>query len=1191
MTKRSWTPAQEEAIYAKWIDGDKSSNILVNAAAGSGKTAVLVERIIEKLSENERDPRTTDVDRLLVVTFTNAAAAEMKERVAKALTGKLRAAQSAGDFAAANRFKNQLSLLRTADITTIDAFCMKLLKNYFHLLEIDPNFKIVGQEKGLLEDEAMEELFEECYSAQNESFLLLARLYSESRDDRALAQIILEVYNFLQSLPNPEEWLLEKTNAFLENPWGGYLLEQKNKLVRQAKASLEHALSEMYRYTLGKAPDTDFDAFLAAYPDEEENEVYLAWGTYYHAIVSEYGTACRLLDADWDESFQLFSELSFLALNKRPLFQDKSRTVKDAEEKAVVKAYRDAAKEALLKASGLISGTREEESCQLSERVYPAACALSELVLGFSKKYAEKKAEKNLLEFSDIEHLCLKLLLEHEEVRKELQEKYDEILMDEYQDTNALQESIFHAVSRGDNFFMVGDMKQCIYQFRNSDPTIFKEKCDTYLPISGAENRKITLSANFRSRIEVLDSVNAVFSRMMSEEVGDLVYDEEHWLNLGNTTYQQKNECGYQSECYVLESRPSDSEDEESLDKVELEARFIAGKIRALKDSGYLVREGEEYRPIENRDITILMSSHKAAAEIYTAELSRFGISCYAETGGYFEKNEVRMVLSLIKILQNPRQDIPLLGVLRSPIGRFSDHELTEIRTHSPGSILDAVVSYSREENELARRLSDFLDRLARWRGYAHYMTCDRLLWTLYEETGIYSFAGALIKGEEAQANLRLLFERAKAYEASGYRGLFHFIRYMERLSEREENINSAKMVGEEHDVVRIMTIHKSKGLEFPVVFLAGCGKQFRNDSAKIPMHRRLGLGLEEINFEKSYRMPTAAKKAVTLENRREQLSEEARKLYVALTRAKEKLIVPGVVNEKGGAETLEKRWKSLLPFENSVMSPFAAAGAKSFFDWICPAAMVSEEWHYESVPYDPMLPAEETKYETRQEAKEKIRISDFCYPYADSVYLPTKVSVTELKRLSQASQAAQMAAMPAFLAGEGKLRGAAAGTALHTAMQKIIPKPEMDTDWILSELARLCGEHVLTEAERECISVDAILKFYQGTLGARVLAAKRVYREQTFELLLPAKELYPEETSEEKILLQGVIDCYFEEPDGIVLIDYKSDYYTDSADMRDKYAVQLGWYKRVLERILKKPVKECYLYLFYRHEELLVEV
>lgn len=1187
MPKREWTNEQTDAIYTKYTKDGKRCNVLVNAAAGSGKTAVLAERIVQSIIPSEKNPVPTDINKMLVVTFTNAAAAEMKERISDTLNERLEEA----DCVLAERLKRQQALLYDADIMTIDAFCIKAIRENFQLLDIDPGFSMADNAQlALMSEEAMEEVFEEGYESADEDFLLLCELYSDGRDDKKLADIISEVYNFTRSLPNPENWLKEKAELFLkkeDNPWLTECLRRKNALCKKAYKELKNAIEYIAGYSLGNFDD--IDNVIKNNPPETENVIQFNWGKNYGVLCSEYMAAKELVTADWDRSAEILNYIKFEKWGQVSSVRNKDMEVTDKEIKGYVKGFRDRAKALLQNAAAFVCVPSDELLGRFEKNVYPTARAICNIVKKYEECFTRKKQQRNLLDFSDAELLCLKLFEENKEVCEIFCEKYDEILMDEYQDSNSLQEEIFKKISRGDNTFTVGDMKQSIYRFRRSDPMLFKSKCDSFKNDENAENRKIVLSKNFRSRKEVLESVNSVFERIMSEAAGDIDYDDEQRLNNGNTTYIDANNAscgGYLSECYVLESVAEDGDDDiNQLNKAELEAAFIAHKISELKKNGYMVRDKDSYRKIQNRDITILMSSFKNVADVYIAALNREGIECFAESGGYFDRNEVKMVLSLIKIIQNPYCDIPLLGVLRSPIAGFSDDELAAVRIANEGLIYDALCAYSAGGDELAEKCRKFIERLNRWRDYSKYMTCDRLLWVLYEETGIYAFVGALYGGEEARANLRLLFERAKEYESSGYKGLFHFIKYIERLEKREDDMAGAKLVGEGHDVVRIMTIHKSKGLEFPVVFLAGCGKGFNFKEKNIPMHKEWGIGLEEINAEKNYRVPTLAKMVVSSANKAESISEEERKLYVAMTRAKEKLIVTGVINTKiKPAEEYEKNWDELLESRESKMEPEDVCNASCFMDWIAPVARFEENWIYRSVPYSMYLQdAEEEEIIYDKE----VEISDFEYGREKLTSVPSKISVTELKSGGFFESEIDILPMPAFMMGEKEASGADRGNALHKVMQNLVPITGMDLAYIDKEIKGMTASGILTVEEAELTDGRKILAFYSSDIGKRALKSGSVMRETPFETDIPLSYFEGYEKYDETILLQGVIDCWFEEEGEIVLIDYKSDFYNSPEEVREKYIVQLDWYKYAIEKITGKKVKERYIYMFHNDDTL----
>lgn len=1217
-----WTADQEKAIYAKWRNPEKteSANILVNAAAGSGKTAVLVERIINKLCAPESSPDRCSADSLLVVTFTNAAAKEMQQRIYDSLAKKQAEAEENNNADEAEYLKKQLSLIHSADITTIDAFCLKTVKSYFHLLNIDPDFKIAdAAECEMLKDEAMEELFEQYYPEKEFTDLLC--LFSDGRDDNELAETIREIFDFTRSQPDPHKWLDEKAELLLlEEEKNPYFLTVKKSIYENSSAAASIYKSAL-ELMISAAEDSSFDstagleAFIKSNPPETENDLHFSFGILYKICFNEYFLAKSLQSSSWDISRTLLSGFKFERINASVKLRDKSREINDPEIIEAIKNKRNAAKK-IIKDSifPFLSNSTEEIKKMTAEHIYPMVKGLIKFCKLFEDTYLRKKESKNLREFSDIEHLCLKLFNDFPEVAEEMQNRYTEILMDEYQDSNALQEAIFEKISRGDNLFTVGDMKQSIYRFRSSDPELFKNKCDTYSKDEKAHDRKIVLSKNFRSRREVLDGINSVFEKAMSEEVGGVEYDEDQRLYCGDDGYEERNIgiCGgNKCECYVIMSSPSASEEEEEpISATVCEARFIAKKIREMYDNKYLIRDkrkktvindaGEPeaveefyYRPVCFRDFAIIMSSYKNSALIYQKELSACGIDCYARTGGYFDRPEIKLATALLKAINNPYNDIPLIAVLRSPLFGLSDDELCRIRILNGGSFYDAVGASSTGSGATAEKCRRFLEKLSRWRYMAKLMPVDKLIWLLYEESSVYSFAEA-VYGPDAATNLRLLFTRAKEYENSGYKGLFNFIRFIGKMKKKETDLSSAVMVGEDSDVVRLMTIHKSKGLEFPVVFLAGASKEFNTSdlSGKIILHKELGFGADYISFENSYYMPSVEKKALKIRIGKDMLSEEMRKLYVALTRAKEKLIVTSLSKPSIGeefSEPLPKKhtvWLEAMGV-NGKMKKSAVAAAESFIDWIAPVAMRdSTNWIYSVVPYNDAarldIP-ESTLTDTGSYSKEQtcsIRIDGNIYNSNAEAALPVKLSVTDLKTALITDNAAVLTPAPDFLSGQKGLTGAQKGTAIHYVMQKFIPFEGMSVDSVREFIAQLESKGELSDEEAKAVNPNDIIDFYNTELGKRLMKSSRVVREAPFEIEIPASSVY-ETAGNEKILLQGIIDCYFYEGDEIVIIDYKSDFYTDIDEIAQKYRSQLEYYRLAVEKICKKSVKSTFLYLF----------
>lgn len=1206
-----WTLEQNEAIQSKWRDEGKtlSSNILVNAAAGSGKTAVLVERIIRKLCADYNSPDFCDIENILVVTFTNAAAKEMKQRISDALNQKLSDAISKNDTVCAERLNKQIKKINQADITTIDSFCLKIVKNYFHLINIDPNFRIADTpECELLKDEAIEELFDEEYS--NEKFVNLALMLTDGRDTKEISDIVKNLFKFTRSLPDPQKWYEDYKQKILiyseDNILFKIVKDKINEELNYAKNLLENALIVMAKTVYANCEDLE-DILLKNIP-ETENELYYAFGTYYTAMYNEYNNVTGIIGKKWDDMFKLMKDISFINLRAAPLFKDKDKLIKDKELLDELKQLRTSAKEAVLKAQQFIKSDVEEVINISRENTYPMIAEIIDLCNKFEDIYTKKKQLKNALEFSDIEHMCLNIIRNNKEVRKSLSEKYCEILIDEYQDTNSLQEEIFSSISRGDNMFMVGDMKQSIYRFRSSDPGIFKNKSDTYSKDVCSINRKIVLSKNFRSRKSVIDSINSVFNAVMSETVGEIKYDDDQKLNCGNIDYVDRNEefeNAYKSECYVI---IDGEKDDNSLTSVHLEARFIAKKINELKNNKFLVFDKKKvkkidengdikeeiithYRPVENKDFVILLSSHKNISSVYQTELSNLGIDCYAETGGYFEKNEITMALSLLKMVNNPYNDLPLISVMRLPVFGFSDDELCEIKLCGGNKFYDCVKNAAvNTSDELKNKCIKLLENIEKWRRYKKIMPCDKLIWLLYQETGLYSFCESLY-GEDATSNLRLLFVRAKNFENSGYKGLFNFIRYIGKMQRREEDLSSAATLGENSNVVRIMTIHKSKGLEFPIVFLARCSKEFNLSDArsKILWHKELGFGANYTDIENSFYSKTLQKNALIIKINNELVSEELRKLYVAMTRAKEKLFITAVSKKKNNNEFSDdipveyNKWISSIN-KDGKMSKTYAKSSTNYINWIAPVAIYdSENWAFNIVPYheasqiDIVFKEEDILKKVTE--NKILTISDGEYEFKDSATIQSKISVTQINNINKNS-VVDLVKRPKFLNKNDTVSGAQKGTAIHYIMQKFIPFDSMNEKDVGLFIRSLVENGELTAEEANCVDPSLIIDFYRSDIGKRVLRSDKVFREAPFEIEVPLNQV-TNINSSEKIILQGIIDCYFYEDDKIVLVDYKTDFCDDINEIKEKYRQQIQLYSLAIKKITKKSIKNRFLYLF----------
>lgn len=1252
MGETKWTKEQESAIYTK------GCNLLVAAAAGSGKTAVLVERIIKKITDKENP---MDIDKLLVVTFTNAAAAEMKERIGEAITREL---DKDPDSKVLQR---QLTLLSKANITTIHSFCLNVIRNNFHVLDIDPSFRVADEtETILLRQEVLDEIFDESYEENKvtSEFLSLVESYG-GRDDKKVMEMVESLYHFSQSMPWPENWLEEAIEAF--NVGEDFNFEETTLaeiLVENIKIELEGLKNR-----LKKAVNIlEEDELLDSYKEVIKEDLYFV-----EALIMQESFGSM---AD-----KIFS-YSHSALPRKKLDEH----LKEVKEKAV--KIRNDVKDKLKDLKGNYFQGHEDIKSQL-HGLYPRMKVLKDLVINFSKIYGEKKREKNIVDFNDIEHFCLYILTQFTKedelipssIAVEYRGKFEEVLVDEYQDSNLVQEVILNSVSRQPNIeledvkltvpnlFMVGDVKQSIYRFRQAKPELFLEKYNTYKEDEG-ENRKIKLFKNFRSRENVIRGVNFIFKQIMSKNLGELDYTDEEALNPGAYYPDPEEEINYAGavELHLMEKNSSKSgstlegedaeeePEEDAPDNIKLEASMVCKIIKDLmgsRENPYMVwdKNINNYRRLQYRDIVILMRATKSYAPTFTAELNNTGIPVFADSSsGYFETAEVKTILALLQVIDNPRQDIPLLAVLRSPIFSFSAEEIIDVRLINKElnfyEIINKIVSKDDIEEgeeksnikaldkELINKIEYFHGKLEKWRNRAVNYPLDQFIWALYTETSYYGYVGAMAGGIQRQANLRVLFERAKQYESTSYRGLFNFINFMNKLRYSSGDMGSAKIIGENEDVVRIMSIHKSKGLEFPVVILAGSGKQFNLQDTKksVLFHHKLGLGPEYVDLEKRVSYDTIMKEVIKKKINLETLSEELRILYVAFTRAKEKLIITGMVKDLD--KTVEK-WCDKAKEEGEKIPTYAVMEGKNYLDWIVPPLtrhgdckcllerigvdISSSHWIMDDSHWkiniwgkedfkEEIIEKEERDIlkelevfsQTEEISKFKAEIEkrlQFEYPYKEASVIPAKFSVSEIKRRfspldeenSEDMFKSFILKKPLFLEKVKKFTGAEKGTFMHLVMQNLDLGNTKSIEDIKRQINLMVIEEFLTEEQAESINIYKIFKFLKSDLGQRMKESIKVKRELPFYIEIPSSELYKELPSniydDEKILIQGVIDAFFEEEDGLVLLDYKTDYVEDVEEFKKKYVIQLKYYRRALEKITEKKVKEVYIYSFNKEE------
>ena len=1204
-----WTKEQKQAII------EKGSNILVAAAAGSGKTAVLVERIIKKVVEDE-----IDIDKLLVVTFTNAAASEMRERVLDAIYKKLE------DNPNDEKLLRQITLLNKASICTIDSFCLEVVRNnFFELENLSPNFRIADTtEIELLKQEVIEDIFEKKYEEEDKDFSKLIHTYTSYRDDTPLKDLILKIYNYIQSNPFPEKWLNKKIEMFnlkekieedfSKTEWGKVLLVRIKNELDDAITSLKVAR------------------------DILSNDIELE--NYLNIIIHDIDMLDNLnksLDS-WDNAYKINENIEFIPWKGKRI---------DKTEKDEAKKIRDTVKENLKFLNNILICDSKTANQDISD-MYPILIKLKNLILEFEKEFSKRKREKNIVDFQDIEHFALKILIketdekiESSDIAKKYQEKYEEIAIDEYQDSNLVQEYILNSVSRGNNIFMVGDVKQSIYKFRQAMPELFINKYKKYKNKENKkddDNLKIQLFKNFRSRENVLYFTNLIFQDIMSEELGDIEYNEEEYLNLGANYKESKenlnteiNLIDLSEELEETEENKEDEEnnDEEKVENLELEAKFVANKIKGLVDSKFKIWDNkkEEYRDIKYKDIVILLRSTSTAAPVYEQELLNLDIPVFADSSQeYLESIEIETIMSLLKIIDNPMQDIALVCVLRSYIGKFTDNDLVQIRlsdkydnfyTCMQKAIIDVDI-------KLKEKIQKFLEKLEIWRKEKEYLALDEFIWKIYSDTGYYNYCGLMPNGVLRQANLKMLFQKAKDYESSNFKGLYNFINFIDKLKISSGDMGSAKLIGENENVVRIMSIHKSKGLEFPIVFLSNIGKQFNLNDLKedILFHQEMGIGVKYINYDMQIKYDTLTKASIKDKILLETLSEEMRILYVALTRAKEKLYITGVVRDfEKELENIEAKVEKYKK-ENNKVNPILIRKAKRYLDWILLVYQYEKKECADKVELNIYKKKEllkklikldkeeidvikeiEKKNKNNEKIEEINKILNYKYPNQIDTIIPTKTSVTALKELKN-KNINEMEEMidernisfntPKFLNEnkEENITASRKGTLIHLCMQRLNEKEEYDIRKIESLISDLEAKKIITSKEKEAINPIKILQFTKTNIWKELKSAKKVEKEKPFYINIKAKDIYEEKT-DENILVQGIIDLYYINKDGdLNLVDYKTDYVEKGKEneLINKYKNQLKLYKKALEDVYKKEIKNVYIYSVYLDKQIKIE-
>lgn len=1228
-----WTPEQERAIY------EKDNNILVAAAAGSGKTAVLVERIIEKILD-ENEP--TNIDELLVATFTNAAAEEMRQRIGVALEKALQ------DNPSSYHLKKQLSLLQRASISTIHSFCMNVVRQYSYVLDLDPSFRIGDEmEIDLLKHEVIDELFEERYGEADEDlsmFFAVIDMFSNDRSDIAVEELVLRLHTFAKQNPWPEKWLQEVAAAYdLSADKGEDKLVWLNILKTEIKEQF-NSLKEMNKQAVEIAEAADGPIH------------------YKETLIEDKKIIDKVLDHcnQWDALQEIIKTSTLKALSRQRIECDEAK-------KDDIKAIRAVFRKQLNTLKDSWFSRSLENHLKDMEVLYPVVKELIQLVLQFEEAFLAEKRKRRIIDFNDLEHFTLQILTEESSdgskvvpspIARYYENQFKEILVDEYQDINLVQETIIQSISKQEgpgNVFMVGDVKQSIYRFRHAEPTLFIEKYEKYEKDKKAGTR-IDLAKNFRSRETILSGANFIFKQIFDQSLGDIDYDEAAELIYGNLGYDDYPMADDKIELILINNEGEAKEDSssesdatlEELTKIQLEARLYAQKIKSWFGHGeeellqVFDKDEEVMRDIQYRDIVILLRSMSGASTIVD-EFKKQGIPVYSELrSGYFQAIEIQVMINMLKVIDNPYQDIPLVSVLRSPIVSLNEDQLAQIRlAQKRSSFYEALLEISKGNKEISYIARQFVQDVQNYRELAREGSLSDLIWTIYQKTGYYDFVGGIPGGRQRQSNLRALYDRARSYEETNFRGLFRFLRFIERMEEQNKDLGEARALSEQEDVVRIMTIHKSKGLEFPVVILGEVNKQFnfRDLQENYISNKEYGFATKYIDPIKRISYSTLYYLAVNEEEKRNLLSEEMRVLYVALTRAKEKLVMVGHLNSY---EDAVKQWQQVEEHGDMVLPNQLRKSAKSYLDWIGPALIrhqandllrenklmlstVPESlkndrstWQIDVIDKAELIEQQEVEAITREDVQatvqqwtrlEKAKASEdarvierlqFKYPYEQAAHSRAKQSVTEIKRRFETADEYSgrriipsfgkiSSERPAFLKQKKELTRAEIGTAMHTVMQHIPLDKRWDKESISNFLTELVATEKLTAEEVDYIDTEAIEYFFQTEIG-QLLKESKVERELPFSYTIPAASLYDDwdEQLDEKVLIQGVIDCIIYTDDGIVLLDYKTDQINDNLvdeavieQLKNRYKVQMKLYKTALENILKTDIQASYLYFF----------
>lgn len=1180
-----WTDAQRRVIELR------NKNILVSAAAGSGKTAVLVERIIEKILDKKHP---MDIDRFLIVTFTKAAAGEMRERISNAIEEALY-----NDPLNEHLIKQSV-LVHRASICTIDSFCLDVIKNEFNSIDLDPNFRPATEDEiELLKSDVLDEVLEKEYENGDDAFINLVETIATKKDDDVLKGFILSLYNSAMSQPWPIKWLYESAAGaysfssvedMMESDWIKALEEDVRKQLNEAVVCMKNCVA------LSEKPSMEY------LKDQAIEEL---------ALVEDVVNA-----GDINSLIIKLEEFGFGRLTSKPRGHD-------AEFLDRYKGYREKARVTCKSQLERLTKNSFEDNYEMLVENKNIVMSLVSVTEKFINALKEEKLSRGILDFNDMEHYALNIFVDEKtgelrESASEYAKKYDEIMIDEYQDSNLLQEYILTAISGAaeglKHMFMVGDVKQSIYRFRQARPELFVNKYDSFSSDKG-DDIKVELDMNFRSRKNVLDFANNIFDVLMRRDIGNIDYDDKASLKYG-ANYNDR--AGFDAEYLLVDEKDEGFNEAGYTGKAEKEGYVIAQRIRNLIDSGMLVndREDGEKRPIEYRDIVVLFRSFGDHSVDIAKQLKENGIPVHeVSKSGYYTTTEIQTVMSLLRIIDNPMQDIPLSAVMHSYIGGFTDEELAEIKSsvESDKSFCQAVFSEEKKDIQETTnlKLKSFFNMLSDFREKAKELSVYEMINYCLTETNYLSYASAMPYGFQRRANLNLLIEKAKEYETTSYKGLFNFVRYVDMLLLNQRDSGEADTALENDNVVTFMTVHKSKGLEFPVVFLAGTGRLInkRDSSSNLLIHSDYGIAMKYVNYKRRLTTDNMLRDFVSTQIKKESLGEELRVLYVALTRAKEKMIITGTIDK--AYENVKKLSEVLVDGEFSYAKRL---DARHYYDLLIPAVSKLDKDAIKIVSYNDIVATEVTKavkeakrYDDLLEQADNGTFDEdkdfgFEYPYLEEIDRKTKYSVSTLKHRAmeefEKEEAGKLDYAPDFSKEKtdknGVNLGALKGTLTHKCMEcfdiNLLVESNDKKNDILREIERLVDSELIPEDKVSLIDIDKIEGFYNSNLAKRMAKAvlsDNLFKEKPFVMGLPAKEVEPDTDSEELVLIQGIIDAYFIENGEIVVLDYKTDKVQNEKELIGKYKTQLELYKEALSKAIGLNVSEMILYSFSLGKEI----